>query len=325
MTNTFLTAYNQDVQRFIRTAESTSISKESIYKAIEEKVFSTGESFSRMFPNRQRQVLDEVVYLTRSTGVWTIGRDKLAERAGCGVRTVASAVKAIKDTGLFLVARLANQRAGKYIFVLKSHPNFQRILKEVFFVEESTEIEDIAHHSAPQIAPLQNPESLVAVRTNSEKQDSNDLNHSSKQERDIICNAIESDLQNAMDDEQEAKHVDDYFISEYQHEVYKYIRSNDDLHDSIQKAAPILGLRTGSNATRYSAVKAIQAIIKIDGFLKREGVARESIAALFDKIYKHGVNMDEYEKNHRKNHPVSEQQNRPKFHFYNWLEIRESN
>ena len=130
------TAYNEDVQKFIRTAKSASLTKEEVFAEIEEKAYSMRKSFREMFPRLQMRVLDEIVFLTKSTGIWTIGRERLAERVGCGLRTVTSAVKSIKETDLFIVARLANNHVGKYIFVLKSHPNFKRILRDVFFLSE---------------------------------------------------------------------------------------------------------------------------------------------------------------------------------------------
>lgn len=136
MTSSFLTAYYQDIQKFIRTSEKVLITKNAIYAEIEHKAHSMGESIHTMFPRKQGDVLDKIIAHTKSTGIWTIGREKLAERTGCSVRTVANAVRSIKDTEMFIVARQANDHAGKYIFVLKSHPNFKRILRDVFFLSE---------------------------------------------------------------------------------------------------------------------------------------------------------------------------------------------
>ncbi|RUU69350.1 HTH domain-containing protein, partial [Mesorhizobium sp. M7A.F.Ca.MR.362.00.0.0] len=76
----------------------------------------------------QKLVLDEIVYFLSGKGIWKIGADKLAERVGCSERTVYNAVRAIKQTGTILVCRLADNNAGKYIFVYKDHPNFDDIM-----------------------------------------------------------------------------------------------------------------------------------------------------------------------------------------------------
>ncbi|MGE7625102.1 hypothetical protein ACQKMD_19360 [Viridibacillus sp. NPDC096237] len=82
-------------------------------------------------------MLDEIIYMTSGCGVWKMGSDTLARRAKVSQSTVFNAVRALKQTDLFVVGRLADDNAGKYIFVNKLHPNFEDIMKEVFFFEFS--------------------------------------------------------------------------------------------------------------------------------------------------------------------------------------------
>ncbi|MBD8016801.1 cytosolic protein, partial [Planococcus sp. Sa1BUA13] len=187
---TLLTAYNQDVQRYFQGSYCNKIRKETILSTIEEKVFKMGKSFGQLFPNKRKQVLDEIIYLLSGRGICKIGADKLAEKVNCSVRTVKSAVASIKETDQLVVARLADDKAGKYIFVYKEHPNFHQILKEVFFLDSLPVSDAVAPPFAPLVAPLQNAEPVEAVGVEGQKTSSNHINSfNSLQERDSIQQA----------------------------------------------------------------------------------------------------------------------------------------
>src|SRR5690606_41920316 len=101
-----------------------------------------------------------------------------------------SAVASIKETDQLVVARLADDKAGKYIFVYKEHPNFHQILKEVFFLDSLPKSDVVAPPSAPLVAPLQNAEPVGAVSVEGQKRSSNHINSfNSLQERDSIQQA----------------------------------------------------------------------------------------------------------------------------------------
>lgn len=69
-----------------------------------------------------------------------------------------SAVKALKQTGEFIVARLIKTQggAGKYIFIDKKHADFKEIMSEVFSLSDY----QIAELNAEQFAEQKKTESL---------------------------------------------------------------------------------------------------------------------------------------------------------------------
>ena len=85
--------------------------------------------------------------LLSGNGICKISAETLADKANCSVRTVTDTVRALKQTGEILVAGLADGK-NKYVFVLKTHPNFTTILKEVFYINAY----QIAERTAEQVA-----------------------------------------------------------------------------------------------------------------------------------------------------------------------------
>ena len=132
-----LTAYNQDVQRYLQGGKSTRLRKATIIDIIQESVLATGKSFDKLFPNKSKRkaVMDEIIFYLSGSGICKVAAETLAKNTEASVRTVYDAVKKLKETGEILVGGLADGK-NKYIFVLKSHPNFKEILREVFFIDE---------------------------------------------------------------------------------------------------------------------------------------------------------------------------------------------
>lgn len=261
---TMLTAYNKDVQRIFQGGYCNKIRKETIISAIEERVFEMGQSFSKLFPKKKAQVLDEIIYLLSGTGICKIGAERLAEKVGCSVRTVKGAVASLKKTDEILVARLADDKAGKYIFVYKQHPNFTKILKEVFFIDSLPESGESAPLSAPQFAPLQNAESVEAVNVESEKTSSNHINFfNSLQEKDIIQQTIENDVQDLGENQAETrKKLQEYHANEFQLMLFDQIMAFP-FPDYIKDVAGILALRVGMNCDGIRVSQALQQINKM--------------------------------------------------------------
>lgn len=325
---TRLTAYNRDVQRFImRNEKCTTQKKTDALKHVEEAVVKTKRSFEKMFPAKSKRysVMDEVLFLLSGPGICKVESKTLANRADVSIRTVFDAVRNLKDTGEVIVAGLADGK-NKYIFVLKSHPNFKNIMKEVFFL-------DIADHNAEDnavhIAEQKNLESLEAVSSNAEIDETNITNSfnsfNSKQERDSIQRLIEAEASQSPNMDA-AKYISTYYVNEHQRIVYDYIKSKDnDIHKSIQNEALVIGLRVGSNIDKNAVGRAIKTIIKIDIFIKRGGVVREGIPAIFSSVYQHGLEMSEYQRQYDLKNPLkttAEREIKP-VPFYNWLEERD--
>ncbi|MGQ0423241.1 cytosolic protein, partial [Bacillus sp. HC-Mk] len=113
-------------------------------------------------------------------------------------RTVNATVRALKETGEVIVAGLADGK-NKYVFVLKMHPNFTAIMKEVFYIDT----EQIAELNAGQVAEQKNTKAIEAVGLETEKTSSNYNNsinsfNSLKQEKNndrvSLIESIENEL-----------------------------------------------------------------------------------------------------------------------------------
>ena len=324
MPTTLPTAYNVDIKKFYRWGCPDK--RDLLMEQLKETMHSVGKSFARSFPNRtkRKDVVSHVLLQLSNSGVYAIESETLAKNVGCSVRTVSDAVKNIKETGEIIVTGLADG-SNKYVFVLKSHENFNRILKEVFFI-------DVAEPIAEDIAEPECATNIEVTGLNDEKMESQSFKSlrslSSTHESNIyIAESIENDFEEATKNpEKEAEYISTYYVSNFQKEVYDYIKSeNSGFHDSIKESASILGLRVGSNSNHKDAVKAIQTVIKIDSFIADGGVVREGVPALFTKMYKHGLKMWEYERQYKQQNPSQAKPERivKKVPFYNWLVNRD--
>lgn len=318
---TVLTAYNKDVQRYFRGSNCNKIRKETIISAIEERVFEMGKSFSKLFPNKKGIVLDEIIFLLSGTGICKIGAEKLAEKVGCSVRTVKGAVASIKQTDEILVARLADKKAGKYIFVYKQHPNFQQILKEVFFIDSLPEADEITPPVTPQFAPLQNAGSVEAVNVEGENQSSNHINFfNSLQEKEFIQQSIENDVQNSGENQssiaEQREKISKYGANENQLWFFDTV-SGLNLPEQMKNVVGILALRLGMDADRQKALKGYRLAVKI-GVNIVDGVTLESVPAVFSAALNKPLNS------YATNKPVpTPKPTVKKVKFYNWLENRD--
>ncbi|MBT2572077.1 cytosolic protein [Planococcus sp. ISL-110] len=312
---TLLTAYNQDVQRFFQGGYCNKIRKETILSTIEEKVFEMGKSFGQLFPNKRKQVLDEIIYLLSGTGICKIGADKLAEKVNCSTRTVKSAVASIKETDQLVVARLADDKAGKYIFVYKEHPNFHQILKEVFFLDSLPESDAIAPPFAPLVAPLQNAEPVEAVSVKGQKTSSNHINSfNSLQERDSIQQAIENDVQDSNQNQEKTREkLQAYRANKYQLMLFDEIMAFPFPH-SIKTVAGTIALRVGMDCDERKVLRAMQLLNKM-AINMINGVEIRNIVAVFSE----GMVNQRYLVVSK---PAVQPPKTPKVPFYNWLEDR---
>ncbi|WP_182103175.1 helix-turn-helix domain-containing protein [Niallia taxi] len=303
-----LTAYNQDVQKYIQYSKLNKIRKDTMLDSIKEAVQGAELSFSKLFPNKQKLVLDEIVYFLTGKGIWKIGADKLAERVGCSERTVYNAVRAIKQTGTILVCRLADNNAGKYIFVYKDHPNFNDIMKHVFYIDSYEE-------NAGQFAGLQNSEPIDIQGEGEENPSSNHIIKLLKQDIIYMQQSIELELLDSKNDKKrELEHVHTYYTNDYQFKLYHFIKSAD-YHKEINDHASIIGLRLGSNASKDTYISAIKVLSKMNSYVTYHEI--NSIPALFSS--KLQEELDNFNKVTKTENEAGES-NRKVVPLYNWLE-----
>ena len=148
-----LTAYNADVQKYMQQNRLSAQKKYEIMDAMRKRIDDTNQSFESLFPSQSKRkgVMDHIIYMLSGNGICKISAETLADKANCSVRTVTDTVRALKQTGEILVAGLADGK-NKYVFVLKTHPNFTTILKEVFYINAY----QIAERTAEQVAEQKN-------------------------------------------------------------------------------------------------------------------------------------------------------------------------
>lgn len=320
-----LTAYNADVQKYMQQNRLSTQKKNEIIDAIKKSIEDTNQSFESLFPSRSKRkdVMDYIIYLLSGNGICKISAETLADKAYCSVRTVTDTVRALKQTGEILVAGLADGK-NKYVFVLKTHPNFTTIMKEVFYIET----DQIAELNAEQVAEQKNHESFETVSLETEKMSSNYNNsinslNTLKQEKDndiaSLMESIENELKEAQNDaKKEFERVHTYFVNEYQEMMYHTIKAGT-YHPILKANASIIGLRVGSNCDKELFHLAFNALGKVDRFLKNNGILTDSVQALFSRVYSDNIKLSKVPKKaHTSSSDVHNQES--SFTFYNWLE-----
>ncbi|OUB35637.1 cytosolic protein [Bacillus thuringiensis serovar yunnanensis] len=320
-----LTAYNSDVQRYMQLNKLCSQKKNEIIETIRQRVNENNQSFERLFPTRSKRkdVMDHIIYFLSGNGICKISAETLARKADCSIRTVNAAVRALKETGEIVVAGLADGK-NKYVFVLNMHPNFTTIMNEVFYVDT----EQIAELTTEQVAEQKNTETVEAVRVEDEKTSSNYNNsinsfHSLKQERNneivSLIESIENELKEAQNDRQkEFERVHTYYVNEFQEMMYHTIKSGT-YHPTLKTNASIIGLRVGSNCDKGLFCLALNALSKVDRFLKCNGTLTDSVQALFTKVYSDNIKISKASKKVDTSH-LEASTSHTKVLWYNWLE-----
>ena len=317
------TAYNNDVQKYMTGNDLSSGKKKTIIEHIEKTVTLAGESFERLFPTRtkRKDVMDHIIYLLSGNGICKVSATTLAKKTDCSVRTVNNAVSALKKTSEVLVGGLADGK-NKYVFVLKSHKNFKAIMKDVFYIDADLITKQNANHVAEQ----ENSETLETLSVDSEKTVSNINNpfnsiNSLKQEKnnykESIKDSIENELKESQNDVQkEFERINEYYVNEYQEMMYYTIKSSS-FHYDLKMNASLIGFRVGSNCDKDMFNMALNAVGKIDRFLKNGGTISDSVQALFSKVYEDNIKTSQ-----KTNTSKSEKfgGHARKIPFYNWLE-----
>lgn len=318
-----LTASNERIQAYLQCsiAPSTSAKKKRFAK-FEEVLKSTGNFLTELFPNKQSDVLDEILFLTSGCGICKIGADRLADRANVSIRTVSTVVSKLKNTDQYIIARINSNRAGKYIFVDKLHKNFKEIMNVVFNVD--------AKQFAYQVASLSPAQNVDTAGENGEKSDSNQFNqdpktcslyNNSDSDKNEVVQGIQQEIENEpvinLDDQKER--LNEYATNQIQHLVFDTMRLFT-LHQDIENNLYKIALRVGSNATMKEFAVAKDVIFELNlQLIQATTVVKESVTALFTDMYNAALTSCE---------PAKKVIEQPRtvsdnFVFYNWLDERE--
>ncbi|KLV28601.1 hypothetical protein, partial [Priestia megaterium] len=106
------------------------------------------------------------------TGIQAIRSETLMKKFNVSKSTVSRFVRSLKATPFILVARYIKEDAtgthpDSYVFILKSHKNFQHICDEIFFAHDTTGIQMLQQEemTTPVTRPVTSPESAENVDT----------------------------------------------------------------------------------------------------------------------------------------------------------------
>ncbi|MGR6342476.1 replication protein [Priestia megaterium] len=130
------------------------------------------EALHKVFPKKRMEMLDYVIYNLVATGIQAIHSKTLMEKFDVSQSTVSRFVKSLKATPFMIVARYIKEdttgaHPDSYVFILKSHKNFDQICEEIFFAHDTTGIQTLQQEemTTPVTTPVTSPESAENVDT----------------------------------------------------------------------------------------------------------------------------------------------------------------
>ncbi|WP_235915245.1 replication protein, partial [Priestia megaterium] len=123
------------------------------------------EGLHKVFPKKRMEMLDYVIYNLVATGIQAIHSKTLMEKFDVSQSTVSRFVKSLKETPFMIVARYIKEdttgaHPDSYVFILKSHTNFDQICEEIFFAHDTTGIQNLQQEemTTPVTTPVTSPE-----------------------------------------------------------------------------------------------------------------------------------------------------------------------
>ncbi|MET1123043.1 replication protein (plasmid) [Priestia megaterium] len=130
------------------------------------------EALHKVFPKKRMKMLDYVIYNLVATGIQAIHSKTLMEKFDVSQSTVSRFVKSLKATPFMIVARYIKEdttgaHPDSYVFILKSHKNFDQICEEIFFAHDTTGIQTLQKEemTTPVTSPVTSPERAENVDT----------------------------------------------------------------------------------------------------------------------------------------------------------------
>jgi hypothetical protein len=126
----------------------------------------------KVFPKKRMEMLDYVIYNLVATGIQAIHSKTLMKKFNVSQSTVSRFVKSLKETPFMIVARYIKEdttgaHPDSYVFILKSHTNFDQICEEIFFDHDTTGVQTLQQEemTTPVTTPVTSPESAENVDT----------------------------------------------------------------------------------------------------------------------------------------------------------------
>ncbi|MBE5102350.1 replication protein [Priestia aryabhattai] len=179
--NKILTCYLPDVNTFNgrfkwlwKEKPTLRKKKEAFLETLRTYFKQQQEALHKVFPKKRMEMLDYVIYNLVATGIQAIHSKTLMEKFDVSQSTVSRFVKSLKATPFMIVARYIKEdttgaHPDSYVFILKSHSNFDQICEEIFFAHDTTGIQTLQQEemTTPVTTPVTTPESAENVDTTS--------------------------------------------------------------------------------------------------------------------------------------------------------------
>ncbi|MFS0906277.1 replication protein [Priestia aryabhattai] len=167
-----LTCYLKDVDTFngrfkwLWNNKSTLRKKKEEFLDILRTHFKQQQSaIHKEFPKKRMEMLDHVIYNLVATGIQAIRSETLMKKFNVSKSTVSRFVRSLKATPFIIISRYIKEdtkgaHPDSYVFILKSHKNFNKICDEIFFAHDTTEVQDvqIEEMTTPMTTPVTNQE-----------------------------------------------------------------------------------------------------------------------------------------------------------------------
>ncbi|MGG0582140.1 replication protein [Priestia aryabhattai] len=179
--NKILTCYLPDVNTFNgrfkwlwKEKPTLRKKKEAFLETLRTYFKQQQEALHKVFPKKRMEMLDYVIYNLVATGIQAIHSKTLMEKFDVSQSTVSRFVKSLKATPFMIVARYIKEdttgaHPDSYVFILKSHTNFNQICEEIFFAHDTTGIQTLQQEemTTPVTTPVTSPEGAENVDTTS--------------------------------------------------------------------------------------------------------------------------------------------------------------
>ncbi|MED4240813.1 replication protein [Priestia megaterium] len=174
-----LTCYLQDVNTFNgrfkwlwKETPTLRKKKEAFLETLRTYFKQQQVALHKVFPKKRMEMLDYVIYNLVATGIQAIQSKTLMQKFDVSQSTVSRFVKSLKETPFMIVARYIKEdttgaHPDSYVFILKSHTNFDQICDEIFFDHDTTGIQTLEKKemTSPVTTPVTSPESAENVDT----------------------------------------------------------------------------------------------------------------------------------------------------------------
>ncbi|MED4267288.1 replication protein [Priestia megaterium] len=172
-----LTCYLKDVDTFNGRFKWLWTHKSTLRKKKEEFLDSLRTHFKQQqsaihkeFPKKRMEMLDHVIYNLVATGIQAIRSETLMKKFNVSKSTVSRFVRSLKMTPFIIVSRYIKEdtkgaHPDSYVFILKSHENFNKICDEIFFAHDTTEFQSVQKEemTTPVTTPVTNQEKAENV------------------------------------------------------------------------------------------------------------------------------------------------------------------